>query len=226
MTYSTLILLAPMLLGAQIILTIVLRKGEICPGQRGRIHRLLPALGVLWLAITSVELMAFLVSGAIFYFYSKVKIGKTKDKGPLWVMYLANFISLAFVGLQLKQFQSVPAYVCWIIEVAMLGAVFANLILAIAKSRLNAFHRLLPMIGVVCAIAFTSSLFFILQSMDEESLVSMVWPLSLGLVMLLFGLLVWSLHLWRDTIKVSATRLSVALVSIFVSCLSLYPVML
>lgn len=53
-------------------LTLVLVK-EICPGQRGRIHKVLPALAVLWLAVASIKIEAFLVVFALFYFYSQVQ---------------------------------------------------------------------------------------------------------------------------------------------------------
>ena len=71
MVESLLVQFAPMLLGAQLILTLILVKGDICPGQRGRIHKMLPAIGVLWLAVASLRIEAFLVVFAIFYFYSQ-----------------------------------------------------------------------------------------------------------------------------------------------------------
>ncbi len=91
---------APMLLGAQLVLTLVLVKGDICPGQRGRIHKLLPAIGLMWMAVSSIEIAAFLVVFAIFYFYSKVQTGKTRDAGPLWVLYLADGLAVSFVAIQ------------------------------------------------------------------------------------------------------------------------------
>lgn len=88
-----------MLLGAQIILTMILVKGDICPGQRGRLHKVLPSIGVLWLAVASIKIEAFLVVFAIFYFYSRVQTTKTRNEGPLWVLYLVNGLSLAYVGI-------------------------------------------------------------------------------------------------------------------------------
>ena len=73
MVESLLVQFAPMLLGAQLILTLILVKGNICPGQRGRIHKMLPAIGVLWLAVASLRIEAFLIVFAIFYFYSQVQ---------------------------------------------------------------------------------------------------------------------------------------------------------
>lgn len=109
MLYSLISVFAPMLLGAQIILTLVLVKGEICPGQRGRIHKVLPALAVLWLAVASIKIEAFLVVFALFYFYSQVQTKKTREEGPLWVMYLANGLALAYVGILISE---APAMAC------------------------------------------------------------------------------------------------------------------
>ncbi len=79
MLYSLISVFAPMLLGAQIILTLVKVK-EICPGQRGRINKVLPALAVLWLAVASIKIEAFLVVFALFYFYSQVQTKKRVRK--------------------------------------------------------------------------------------------------------------------------------------------------
>ncbi|GAL25633.1 hypothetical protein JCM19239_574 [Vibrio variabilis] len=66
MITAVLTLLAPALAVAMLVLTLILAKGDICPGQRGRIHKLLPAVGILWLAIASLKVEAFLVVFAIF----------------------------------------------------------------------------------------------------------------------------------------------------------------
>ena len=103
MVESLLVQFAPMLLGAQLILTLILVKGDICPGQRGRIHKMLPAIGVLWLAVASLRIEAFLIVFAIFYFYSQVQTKKTRDSGPIWVMYLACGLALSYVAIQASE---------------------------------------------------------------------------------------------------------------------------
>ena len=103
MVESLLVQFAPMLLGAQLILTLILVKGDICPGQRGRIHKILPAIGVLWLAVASLRIEAFLIVFAIFYFYSQVQTKKTRDSGPIWVMYLACGLALSYVAIQVSE---------------------------------------------------------------------------------------------------------------------------
>ena len=42
MIQQLLVTFPPMLFGAQALLTLLLIKGDICPGQRGRLHKMLP----------------------------------------------------------------------------------------------------------------------------------------------------------------------------------------
>ncbi len=83
MLYSLLSVMAPMLLGAQVLLTLVLVKGDICPGQRGRIHKVLPVLAILWVAVASLKVEAFLVVFALLYFYSQVQTKKNTSRRAL-----------------------------------------------------------------------------------------------------------------------------------------------
>lgn len=78
MVQQLLAVFPPMLLGAQLILTLILVKGDICPGQRGRIHKVLPVLAIMWLAVASLKIEAMMVVFAIAYFYSQVQ---TKNSG-------------------------------------------------------------------------------------------------------------------------------------------------
>lgn len=80
MVQQLLAVIAPMLFGAQLILTLILVKGDICPGQRGRIHKILPAIAILWLAVASLKIQAMLVVFAIAYFYSKVQTKRPVTK--------------------------------------------------------------------------------------------------------------------------------------------------
>ncbi len=72
MVQQLLTVFAPMLLGAQLILTLILVKGDIGPGQRGRIHKVLPPIAIMWLAVASLRIEAMMIVFAIAYFYSQV----------------------------------------------------------------------------------------------------------------------------------------------------------
>ncbi len=197
MVTAVLTLLAPALCVALFILTLVLAKGDICPGQRGRIHKLLPALGLLWLAVASLKVEAFLVVFALFYFYSKVKTGKTKDKGPFWILHLTNGFSVAFAALVVAFQSSVAASVSLVCAGLLLGTCLGHLFLIIARTRLQAFHRILPVAGVVFSMLLTLSVAFSASQWSEAEIMTHLVGIVVSLVMLLLAVVLWSWHMIR-----------------------------
>ncbi|MBD0786934.1 hypothetical protein HUO09_11325 [Vibrio sp. Y2-5] len=195
MVYSLLSVFAPMLLGAQIILTMILVKGDICPGQRGRLHKVLPSIGVLWLAVASIKIEAFLVVFAIFYFYSRVQTTKTRNEGPLWVLYLVNGLSLAYVGVLISEAPSWSASLSLFMMIFLLGSVFANMLLSIARSRLDAFHRILPVVGILSAMTTTLCIVPFAYSLESEQLAELTMPLVISFSLLIAGIVFWSWHI-------------------------------
>ncbi|WP_070965194.1 hypothetical protein [Vibrio sonorensis] len=195
MLQEILLLLAPLLLGAQCVLTLVLVKGDICPGQRGRVHKVLPAIAILWLAIASLKIQAFLVTFAIAYFFSQVQTKKTRDEGPLWVMHLANGLAFAYTLIQASESSSWIAGINTLIQVFLCGALFAHLLLTIARTRLQAFHRILPVTGV-CA-AMLTSLLALAQAyqFDESQRELLIQPLLITLSLMVAATLLWCWHL-------------------------------
>ncbi len=217
MVYSLLSVFAPMLLGAQIILTLVLVKGEICPGQRGRIHKVLPAIGVMWLAVASIKIEAFMVVFAIFYFYSRVKTTKTRDEGPLWVMYMVNGLSLAYVGILISEAPVWSASLSLFIMIALLGAMFGHLLLTIARTRLDAFHRILPVVGILSAMAATICIVPYAYSLDSEQLKSLTMPLLISFSLMIAGIVFWSWHIITAK-KAEKGQLAVATLLVLLAC--------
>jgi len=196
MIESLLIQFAPMLLGAQLILTLVLVKGDNCPGQRGRVHKMLPSIGVLWLAVASLRIEAFLVVFAIFYFFSQVQTKKTRDQGPTWVLYLACGLALSFVGIQAAEQVSLHAVIATVVLVALLGASFAHLLLTIARTRLQAFHTILPVAGVLSSMLLVLVTVLNVYSMPETQLELITSDLLFGFALLISAIVVWCWHLF------------------------------
>ncbi|MGC9459481.1 hypothetical protein [Vibrio genomosp. F10] len=184
-----------MLLGAQLVLTLILVKGDICPGQRGRIHKMLPAIGVLWLATASLKIEAFMVVFAIFYFYSRVQTGKTRDAGPIWLLFLANGFALSFVGIQIVQQVSVSQSLTYFVLIFLLGASFSHLLLTIARTRLQAFHRILPVTVVIAAMMFTGCVLASIYQFHESQLALLLTPLVTSFLFVLIGVVVSCWHL-------------------------------
>ncbi|MBW3694748.1 hypothetical protein EK599_03520 [Vibrio sp. T187] len=196
MIESLLMLFAPMLLGALSILTLILVKGDICPGQRGRIHKLLPAIGVLWIAIASVRIEAFMIVFAVFYFFSQVQTKKTRDQGPIWLLHLANGLALAYVAIQAFEQPTLAATIATFISIALLGASFAHILLTIARTRLQAFHRILPVVGVISGMCMVLATLLNAYSMSEAELELVTKNLLFGFALLISSIIVWCWHLF------------------------------
>ncbi|MGF1736263.1 hypothetical protein [Photobacterium satsumensis] len=191
---TALIFLIPALLGAQLVLTLVLTKGEICPGQRGRVHKTLPVLLLGWLVVALFQPYAFLPLGALGYFTLKVKTGKTRDAGPLNVFYVANVLAF-FVWFSMLLTLTLPVAVMSLVSVALFGSLLAHLLLTQARTRLQAFHRLLPFAGFISAMVSVLCLLWLAYQFDESQLASLTTNVVASLVLLVAGLLVWSMHL-------------------------------
>lgn len=199
-------------MGAQLILTLILVKGDICPGQRGRIHKMLPAIAILWLAVASLKIQAMMVVFAIAYFYSQVQTKKTRDQGPLWVMYLANGLALAYVGILAFEQPSIAAGLNVFVQVLLLGALFAHLLLTIARTRLQAFHRILPVSGVVSTMLVTLTVLLASSGLDEQALTNAIQPLLIGFALLLSSVLIWCWHMLMSK-EIQKLQLAIALVA-------------
>lgn len=221
---SVLSLFAPMLVGTLSILTIILIKGEICPGQRGRLHKLLPAVGLLWLAVTSIHIEAFIISATIIYFFSQVQTGKTREIGPVWVLYLANLFGWLFLAYTIYEVALFTSAISWLSLVVLLGAVFSHLLLLVARCRLVAFHRLLPIAGMLSGILLVLSLAFQVMQMSPSQLEGLEFTILAGLALLVFGLLVWPLHIVTNKTP-SKWQLSVSFTLLLLSGFSFYPLM-
>lgn len=222
MIESLLFTLAPMLLGAQMVLILVLEKGDICPGQRGRIHKLLPALGVLWLAVSLHHISAFIISAGIFTFFSKVQTGKTRAKGPLWILYLTTLLALLFVFTQGMFPLSTSVMFAWIGFTLLMGSSFAHLLLKLARSRLEAFHTILPIIGFLAGILLALVVAWRAMSFSEEALTAIQVEVIVALLTLIIGLLTWVWHMLFKR-KPAKPQLVVSLVLLLSSSLLLQP---
>lgn len=198
-------ILIPALLGAQILLTIILHKGDICPGQRGRIHKWLPVLIVGWCTIagvgmtyTSIFAINLVPAIAIGGFYLSVKTSKTRDKGPLIVMALANgFAGAGFVNLALGSGSFTQLFYA-LVGPFLFGALLAHLLLTLARTRLQAFHKILPISGIISGIIMSVILLCQTLSVHEIFLDRMAIKLGIASGLMLLSTALWSFHLFRQ----------------------------
>ncbi|MFN3014711.1 hypothetical protein ACK1CN_02105 [Vibrio coralliilyticus] len=213
MVQQLLAVFPPMLLGAQLILTLILVKGDICPGQRGRIHKVLPVLAIMWLAVASLKIEAMMVVFAIAYFYSQVQTKKTRVQGPLWVMYLANGLALAYVAIGIGEQPDLAAGINVFVQIILLGALFAHLLLTVARTRLQAFHRILPVTGVVSAMLMSLAILLKAFGLEEVALTQATQPLLVGFALLITSVLIWCWHIIASK-TVNKIQLAVALLTL------------
>ncbi|WP_434360234.1 hypothetical protein NF212_07420 [Parasalinivibrio latis] len=182
------------LLGAQLVLTLVLLRGEICPGQRGRIHKVLWALVFSWLAIVPLQVWALLPFATLCGFAVVAKTGKTREKGPLPLLYTANILAAVVWVLGAMQ-SSALEVVAQLFTVGLVGSAISHLALIQARSRLQAFHRILPVTGIVSAIGLMLTMLAATLALPEAQLDSEVWRVGTMSGLLLVGILFWVAHI-------------------------------
>ncbi|MGF1859266.1 hypothetical protein [Photobacterium profundum] len=189
-----LMFLIPALLGAQCILTLVLTKGNICPGQRGRVHKTLPIILAGWLLCIATQPLAVLPLLTLAFFTFKVKTGKTRDAGPIKILMASNMLA-AISWLMLLPTMTLPQVGMSFMAIALFGSLFAHLLLTQARTRLQAFHRILPFAGFGSAIASILFMLWQLGRIDEATINGLTSSIVGALVLMLVALLVWAGHL-------------------------------
>lgn len=192
----------PMAIGALAILILALTKGEICPGQRGRLHKQLPILACLFF-IGGGAMPAFIVpAGLLVYFSVQTKTGKTRDSGPLFLLLLAGVSATLFWVLSIVN--SEPRFVLGSLSIALgevifLGAALGHLLMIRAKTRLQAFHTLLPVAGIASAMLLVLSVLVQAHWAWSEQSDVVISVISVAFPLLLTAILVWSWHLFRSS---------------------------
>lgn len=163
--------------------------------QRGRIHKVLPVVALLWLAVASLKIEAIMLVFAILYFYSQVQTKKTRVQGPLWVIYLANGLAFAYVGIVISEQPSIVGSALKVIEIFLLGALFSHLLLTIAKTRLQAFHRILPVTGIVSAMLLSIVVLVKSAQIEPNLLAEHTNMLLSGFALMITAVLIWCWHI-------------------------------
>lgn len=139
-------------------LSLVLAKGDVCPGQRKRIIEnmisvwAVLAVGLMMGVEQYATLPTLIVGGCAVVVGILLNLVQAKQEGKRSIPseWLKLPLALTFLTgvLLLWQQQSILL----IFEGVLLGAVFAHVILLRAKHRLQAFNTLLPVAGIFTAI--------------------------------------------------------------------------
>ncbi|HIF9437516.1 TPA: hypothetical protein ACX6SL_001639 [Photobacterium damselae] len=186
--------LIPALLGAQLVFSLVLTKGEICPGQRGRVHKTLPVLLLGWIIATIAQPFAVLPFLAFAFFTVKVKTGKTRDAGPIKALYGADVLA-AFCWLLLLPSMTLAQTGLSLVSIVLFGALVGHLLLTQARTRLQAFHKILPFAGFASGILAVLCLCAHMMTLSEQQVSQLTGLFIAALVLLVASLLVWVGHI-------------------------------
>ncbi|MGB2079578.1 MAG: hypothetical protein ACPHV3_07310 [Vibrio sp.] len=191
------ITLLPCLLGALLVLLLILKKGDICPGQRGRIFKQVLTLGGLWLVSGLTFWPAAIVGLLLLTFFSRVKTGKTRDEGPVVLLYLAaifGFGCVIYLGANMGWLFSLYILFCFL----LLGAWLAHVLLIQARTRLQAFHFVLPVAGIIAAMGVAVVVLLKGAQLEPQMLTILMNSILVNLVALLVGLSLWIWHLFSQ----------------------------
>lgn len=187
----------PMLLGVQSILLVILLEGEICPGQRGRLHKQLLTLAILWLVASTLYWPFAVVGIILLLFFSQVKVSKTRDSGPLWMLYIALGFALAFNVIMILA-SLLPQRFFIIVSAIFLGASLTHVLLIFARTRLQAFHRILPVTGIVSAMLMSLTVLWQIQGYNPGYLSQNIWAFVSCFILMLAGVIISSWHIFTQ----------------------------
>lgn len=174
-----------------IVMTLVLWKGQICPGQRRRLMRQGKGLTLLWIITlvcgtvsleNSVLILMVAVAGITFE-YSRHQ--PVRARSALLTSGLASALAMMTALLVL------PLKVVLLISMLTSGAAIAQLLMISARCRLQAFYRILPATGfigilIACGEAVRTALSDKLISVEYVQ-----YATSGALLMLVAAFVIW-----------------------------------
>ncbi|MGU5582808.1 hypothetical protein [Aeromonas hydrophila] len=215
-----------MALGALIALGLVLWRGDLCPGQRSRITTQLFSVWVitglsLMLAVEAKAADWLIWSGAAALILGVVlSLAQSRLEGkraiPATLFWLPAMPLLVY-GIGLLQIQG---WLGGLLQMVLLGAAFAHLMLLRARHRLQAFNTLLPLAGLVAAILSLLWLAVLVGWQGNDAGLDALIPGVLTQAALLIAaLLLWFSPLYRQQ-ETSPVVVSTALCGLIIAQLA------
>ncbi|MGY3867486.1 hypothetical protein [Aeromonas bivalvium] len=213
-----------MALGALAWLALVLWRGDLCPGQRSRITQqsfsvwVITGLSVMLAVEAKAPQWQIWLGGTALVLGIGVSLLQSRLEGKRaipghWLWLPALPLALYGVGLLTRS-----GWVSGLLQMVLLGAAFAHLMLLRARHRLQAFNTLLPMAGLGAAMA--SLLWFaalmLVHSPSEAVLADLLpWILTQA-SLLIAALLLWFSPLYRQQ-ETAPVVLSVTLCGLLIA---------
>ncbi|MDO6687981.1 MULTISPECIES: hypothetical protein [unclassified Agarivorans] len=213
---------------AFLLLMLVLHKGELCPGQTGRIQRQLSTLvSFITLAALSgyesqqaIGLVVLVFISAFLGWVLSFKLNKLKHKRSLpltywWAMGAPLLLSAAYILSQ---------HALMVFSFAACAAAMANWLMVKAKHRLTSFDKLLPFVGLAAAmVSLICVCIYLLTSgqLDENS--ALVKQFVIMSALLLTATLLWLVPLFKKSAPPAQLLLVVTVLS-FISSVNLHKI--
>lgn len=212
------------------VVCLILKYGQLCPGQHSRIQgELITIWTVLFVAImigaetpTSTWVLVVGGVGGVYGILLSIWQGKLPNKRaiPDKAIYAAlaplSIYAVAVLVAQPSPFIMLPMIVT--------GSVLANLLLVKAKHRLEAFNRLLPYAGILATVlALGAVAYHILLAGEQLFNPDMQRDLMWAMGFLILGLALWILPL-ISTNPQSHTLLGVATFLLLIAQVLIYEV--
>ncbi|CAH0533738.1 hypothetical protein VST7929_01613 [Vibrio stylophorae] len=184
------------LIGATVLSGVVLSRGQICPGQRRRLLKEMVILlgGYALTALLDPWLLLALIPMGIYLLWRHK--GWKKNHDPLWLLALTAAAAAAWLMQFAWQF-SPAALVFSVLACAVMGSSLMHVMLLQAKSRLQAFYRILPVAGIISAMPLCLTVAYAMLSMTQAQQQMIMATFITGFVMLVIGLVAWSVSFWR-----------------------------
>jgi len=183
---------------ALVIICLLLKKGELCPGQRSRFQgELITIWTILFVAlmmgVESAIAGWILIIGALGAGYGVLlSIWQGKLPGKRSIPDKAIYFALAPLGIFSIGVLCSQANAFAILPMIITGTVLAHLLLVKAKSRLQAFNKILPFIGVAAVlvsliVVMTLIGFGTNEALSAEQINDFMW---------FIGILIGGIFLW------------------------------
>lgn len=221
--HSVIQIFPPMLTGAGLILTLILMKGDICPGQRGRIHKTLPVIALGWLLASIGNGVGLPVGALLLIYVSRLKTGKTRGSGPLALLVGVNLLAVLALAVQVTGSGSLWIGLTLLTLLPLLGASLAHLLLVWARTRLQAFHKLLPVMGIIAGMSLSLCLIPFGYGLSEAELELRIETILWSFIVMVAAIVVW---VWPVVVgnAPSKIQLSHSLVMLLLACSGLLSV--
>ncbi len=190
------------IVGTQLLLTLILANGDICPGQINRLNKLFKYLSLAWLITlpSNIYHAIPMVSTWVFTYLTLRKEEKRPRKisTSYAFIYLSASNILSMILLLLLFFEDANLSALYLSQFILLGCTTTQTCLSIAKSRLQAFHKILPVTCIFAVILLSLNVIY-QNFIHHELLVNKTDLFFISYFFIIMGSMLSIIHMLRQT---------------------------